>query len=230
MTVDLDHLAALRREGSRFSAVLAEADLTTPVAGCPDWTLADLCRHLGRVHRWAAANVLGGGERRGRPVDPADGTDLQAWYDEGLSMLLVLLEDADRPCWTFVGPATARWWQRRQALETLVHRVDAEDAAGGRTAVDPALAADGVGEVVDVLHPARLAASAVAPPVAELVLATGDGTHRWVVAGPSPAATVTGPADALLLLVWGRTPLTDPRLQVGDPARAAEVLAGSLTP
>jgi uncharacterized protein (TIGR03083 family) len=230
MAEGLDHLAAVEREGSRFSAVLAGADLALPVPGCPDWTLADLCVHLGRVHRWAAANASGGGERGTRPGDPEPGTDLRRWYADGLADLLRVLSDADEPAWTFVGPATVGWWQRRMALETLVHRVDAEAAAGVRTALDPALAADGVAEVVDVLHPARLTASAAAPPAAELVLATEDGSRRWVVGGPAPAATVTGPADALLLLVWGRTTLADPRLQVSDPARAAAVLAGSLTP
>lgn len=229
MTESLDHLAAVEREGSRFSAVLAGADLALPVPGCPDWTLAVLCVHLGRVHRWAAANASAGGERGRRPGDPEPGTDLRRWYADGLADLLRVLADADRPAWTFVGPATVAWWQRRMALETLVHRVDAEAAAGVRTALDPALAADGVAEVVEVLHPARAAATGGALP-AELVLATDDGSGRWRLAGPQPAARVTGPADALLLLVWGRTTLDDPVLVVEGADRAAEVLAAGLTP
>lgn len=230
MTGDLDHLTALRREGSRFSAVLGSCDLAAPVAACGTWTLADLCRHLGRVYGWATANVRGGGERGTRPADPAPGTDLRSWYDARLADLVDALADLDRPTWTFVGPAPARWWARRQALETLVHRVDAEDAAGARTELDPVLAADGVAEVVDVLHPAKLAAGGTPPPVSALVLQATDGTGRWVVPGPTPAATVSGPAPALLLLVWGRTTLDDPLLQVDERERAAAVLGGALTP
>jgi len=230
-TEELDHLAALRREGSRFSAVLGVADLTARVPGCGGWTVLDLAHHLGRVHRWAASNARAGGARGTRPTDPLPtARDAGSWYDERLADLLVALEDGDPPCWTFLGPATVTWWQRRQALETLVHRVDAEAGADLRTPLDAALAADGVAEVVDLLHPARLAAGAVEPPPAELVLATADCAHRWVVAGPPPGVAVTGPADALLLLVWGRTTLDDPALKVSDRARAHCVLAAPLTP
>jgi uncharacterized protein (TIGR03083 family) len=230
MTEGLDHLAAVQREGSRFSAVLAGADLALAVPGCPDWTLADLCVHLGRVHRWAAANASGGGERGTRPGDPEPGTDLRRWYADGLADLLRVLADAEEPAWTFVGPATVAWWQRRMALEALVHRVDAEAAAGVRTALDPVLAADGVAEVVEVLRPARAAATGGAALPAELVLATDDGSGRWRLPGPPPGGSVTGPADALLLLVWGRTTLDDPALRVEGRDRAAEVLAAGLTP
>lgn len=230
MSVDLDHLAALRREGSRFGEVLADADPTAGVPACADWTVLGLAQHLGRVHRWATANVLAGGARGTRPGDPEPGTDVHAWYAEGLAGLLAALDDPDRPCWTFLGPATAAWWARRQALETLVHRVDAEQAATRPSPVDDDLAADGIAEVVDLLHPARLAQGAVDPPEVGLVLTDPGGARRWVVQGPGPEATVTGPAPALLLLLWGRTALDDPALDVSDPARAALALRGSLTP
>src|SRR5918995_144022 len=50
-----------------------------------------------------------------------------------------------------------RWWAvgfilRRQAHEALIHRVDAEQAAGVPSDVDPALASDGVHEVLAVMY------------------------------------------------------------------------------
>jgi len=49
-------------------------------------------------------------------------------------------------------------------------------------------------------------------------------------AGPSPTTDISGPAETLLLLLWGRTDLDDPRLQVEDRRRAQAVLAEPLTP
>lgn len=38
-------------------------DLSGPVPTCPEWTLRDLARHLGRVHRRVAATITSGSER-----------------------------------------------------------------------------------------------------------------------------------------------------------------------
>ena len=43
---------------------------------------------------------------------------------------------------------TVGFWYRRMAHETLIHRVDAELAAGGLTEVDEMLATDGVDELL----------------------------------------------------------------------------------
>lgn len=156
--------------------------------------------------------------------------ELADWLLEGLDALIVALADRGRPCWTLAGLGTAGWWGRRQALETAVHRVDAERVLGLASPVDPALAADGVAEVVDVLHPRQLRLGRAAAPVAALRLTADDGQGSWLFAGPSPATEIRGPAETLLLLVWGRTDLDEPRLHVEDRRRAQSVLAESLTP
>jgi hypothetical protein len=52
----------------------------------------------------------------------------------------------------------------------------------------------------------------------------------WAL-GPAPVAEVTGPEEALALLVWRRIGLDDTRLTVtGDRAAAAAVLAEPLVP
>jgi hypothetical protein len=56
----------------------------------------------------------------------------------------------------------------------------------------------------------------------------GDGIAP--LAGP-PDATVSGPADALALLLWGRIGLDDPRVSViGDRSAAAAVLSAGIVP
>ena len=227
----MDHLDALRGEGAAFARVLDRADAGLPVPACGEWRLRELAHHLGGVHRWAAAAALGDGTAPSGVVPPMPPDDALAdWLREGLDALTVALADRGRPCWTLAGPATAAWWRRRQALETAVHRVDAERVLGPASPVDPALAADGVAEVVDVLHPRQLRLGRAAVPAAALRLTTDDGQGSWLVAGPSPVTEISGPAETLLLLVWGRTDLDDPRLQVEDRRRAQAVLAEPLTP
>lgn len=64
-------IAALRREGRSFAAVLDHAALGQPVPTCPGWTLRELTRHLGGIHRWATGYV-GEARREYWPVDLPD--------------------------------------------------------------------------------------------------------------------------------------------------------------
>jgi hypothetical protein len=102
--------------------------------------------------------------------------------------------------------------------------------------MDPAFALDGIDEVVTVMYPRQVRLGRTAPLPAALALAPDEG-GRWVLAGdgtgpdPVPDATVSGPAEAVLLLLWHRTDLDDPRLTVsGSRAAADTVLAEALTP
>jgi uncharacterized protein (TIGR03083 family) len=48
-----EYADAVGREIAAFADLVRGADLAQPVPTCPGWTLADLVRHTGRVHRWA---------------------------------------------------------------------------------------------------------------------------------------------------------------------------------
>jgi mycothiol maleylpyruvate isomerase-like protein len=60
------HAAAFVEENELFAALAASADLATPVPTCPEWTLKQLFRHVGRGDRWAATIVRTGEPIRGR--------------------------------------------------------------------------------------------------------------------------------------------------------------------
>ena len=48
------HIDALRTQGELMAlAAGAGAGPDDPVPSCPEWTVRDLVRHLGGVHRWA---------------------------------------------------------------------------------------------------------------------------------------------------------------------------------
>jgi len=160
-----EHLAALRTEGAAL-ADAARQHLTAPVPTCPGWDVRRLVAHTGRVHRYAAGIVA---ERRtgppeGRPAKPAPDEDVLTWYAAGLATLIDALEAIDpaEPVWNWSArPQTAAFWGRRMAQETVVHRWDAQSAAGTPAPISPWLAGDGVSEVFEIFLPRLQAASPV---------------------------------------------------------------------
>jgi uncharacterized protein (TIGR03083 family) len=150
------HIEALEAEGKRLASAAAAASLTDPVPGCPDWTVRDLLRHIGYVHRWAAAIVSGrldsaSGDTDGAVGPVPDDPGLHDWYAEGHAALVETLRAApfDLDCFTFLpAPSPLAFWARRQALETAVHRADAAAAAGQEVQFDDELAHDGIDETL----------------------------------------------------------------------------------
>jgi uncharacterized protein (TIGR03083 family) len=225
-------LDALARETAAFAAVLESADLRAPVAACPGWDLTGLAAHLAGVHRWAR-NAVAEHDLREVPA-PAlvERRDVVEDYRASAVGLLDALRaaPAGTPCPGFgPRPRTVEFWVRRQPHETAVHRWDAETAAGGRPALDPALSADGVAEVLDVMLPRQVRLERVPPPVHPVVLARTDGPERWVLGEGEPVATVHAEASTLLLLLWRRRTVDDAAVE-GDAQAARQVLAGALTP
>lgn len=155
-----------------------------PVPTCPDWTVADLVVHIGGVWGWAA-RIVASGERAERPDPPSDRSDasLLAWARGEAGTLLSTLgaADPDAACWTFGPPSTARFWFRRQALETVLHAWDVEHALGGPGAIDPEVAADGVDEQLSVIVPRALRRSPGDWAGQTVHLHRTDGDGEWVV-------------------------------------------------
>lgn len=241
----MDFLSRLDSAAEQFADLAATGDLTAPVPSCPSWTFTDLVAHVGEIHQWARHAVVAGNPDAKPIPAPSAGPALAEWYREAAGLLSSTLRQTDpqAPAWSFgPKPRTASFWFRRQAHETTMHLWDAGVSQGLDRPIDPALAWDGVDEVATVFFPRQVRLGRTGPlehslalvgtgpePLGRLVLA-GDGSGP--VAPDSPAeATITGPADVLLLLLWGRTGLDDPRLTVtGDEAAAHVVLNHALTP
>jgi len=224
-----DYLAHVRADADAILAVLSMAEGTEPVAACPGWTVNDLVGHLGGVHRWARDIVL-----TGRPgPEPTPEGELATWFAEGASALIETLATADpaTDAWSFTTDRTVGFWRRRQALETVVHRWDAQSAVGQPEPIDPALAADGVGEVAELMLPRQVAKARIPPLPGAIRVTSTDVEASYVLGDGEPGATVSAPAELLLLLVWQRVGPADPRLRVdGDAALADEVLRLALAP
>ncbi|WP_158375494.1 maleylpyruvate isomerase N-terminal domain-containing protein [Cellulosimicrobium cellulans] len=255
-TAVLDALAAAQ---DAFAALLAEADPGAPVPGCAPWTVTDLALHLGGVHRWAAAMARREDDDGADPVGPREPDALRTFYREQADVLQATLRSLgpDAPAYTLLGPGPAAFWHRRQLHETLVHLHDLAAAAGAPHPVaDPVLWADAVDEVVTVMTPRQVRLGRMAPLDAPVELIADDAGRSWLLGAPAdgqpgpaglrpeaagdataPSApdgapvTVAGPARALALLLWGRTPADDPALTVtGDRAALDAARAAPLTP
>ena len=167
--------------------------------------------------------------------------------------------DPGTPCWTFGPPSTAAFWFRCQAHETAAHAGDLAAAIGATRAYGTELALDGIDETAGVFFPRQVRLGRIAPLARALAVEAdeggrwvfaGDGTRpsgdalprgrRWVAESASLAAaedpdpqhvdgTVSGPAEALLPLLWHRITLDDARLSVSGDRHAVEaVLATAL--
>jgi uncharacterized protein (TIGR03083 family) len=229
------------------------ADPATPVPSCPGWTIGALVRHLGGGQRWAETVVS---TRATEP--PPDGffRDVVRAAEPAPAELAAELAGAepladalraagpDAAVWTPMGPGTMRFWARRFAFETVVHRADATLAAGAPFTLDPDVAVDVLDEWMELgslpqmveFHPERRAL--LGPGRTVHLHATDARGAEWVVdlTGEQPAwrrahekaaVAVRGPVTDLLLLVYGRRRVDDGGFEVlGDGALLDEWLAG----
>lgn len=241
----MDYSHELGAATGRFAEFARQGQGTEQVPSCEGWTLDDLAKHLGSVHRWAAAIVLGG-QRITMPSPLVQGP-VATWYTGTAVALLAALKSVSPeevvPNFTRMNE-TAEFWPRRQMHETIVHGVDAAQALGlpeSAWGITPALAADGVDEVFQVFFP-RLTAGGARPDVqARIRLQATDIDESWIIAPGSDEtatpiqihpsmeaeATVTGTASDLYLGLWHR--VGHDRLEL-DGGAAKALFAGPTTP
>jgi uncharacterized protein (TIGR03083 family) len=205
----------------------ASGRLDADVPTCPGWTLERLVGHLGRVYRRTASWVAGEGSRE--LPRPPEGAVVVDWARAGLDELLAALDrggepEPDATVATWAGDQPAIFWPRRMAVETAVHRWDAESAVGDGRPVGTDLALDGVDELFAVIVPWRgareLADKAAGRTMHLHATEIGDdaeGQGEWLVTIGTEGLTVEhvhakgdvavrGTASDLLLLLYNRVP------------------------
>lgn len=243
----IDHGRMLDVVGIEGELLLGTAEAALPAAarnpvpGCPGFTLGEVVRHVGSVHR-----VARGWMAAGRPPEhwqraPIDG-DLIGFVRTGLDELITELaaHHPTDPCDTW-WPAdrTCGFWRRRMTHETTVHRVDVQAAAGAAVdLVDDAVALDGIDEVLFLWFGHRLGQLGMSSPQRGVVGLSAAGRH-WLAAfepGRSTAqrveeadalaadTVVSADAMPLYLWMWGRLPDQSVRIS-GDQDAAAQLWA-----
>jgi uncharacterized protein (TIGR03083 family) len=259
----MDHdaaLAALRTATSAMAATVQDTDPGAPVPACSGWDVTELVDHLGRVHLWAAHCA-----RAGAQPDPYPSRDreqpLAQWYAACADTIVSTLADLppSHPSWSFSavpGHRNAGFWRRRQFHETVIHHVDALQAAGrvptsGAVGAVPLLtteqAADGVAEVFEVMAPRTLVRRAdqdpadVIPAPQQIAFSCSDADAAWTLqlvdgrlaltdgVAPGAVAEVVGPATQIYLALWHRAD-SEVLNTRGDDAAARRLLGASLVP
>ncbi|MDP9397978.1 MAG: maleylpyruvate isomerase family mycothiol-dependent enzyme [Actinomycetota bacterium] len=217
----MDRLSFLRllESDGRVLRAAAERDPAAAVPTCPGWTVRDVVEHTAEVYEHKIACIRLGGPRPDPwpPNWPAD-RDPLAWFADAHGRLLDLLHDTDpaTPSWTWWPPdQSAGFWVRRMAQETAVHRTDVQSAYDAMTPVDPALAVDGVDEVLHLMLAGDWSEDPQPDSVGTIVVATGGRTWRMALESDHvgvtdedavAAARVDGDPSELLLWLWGRRP------------------------
>lgn len=223
------HVEHIDREAQRFVTAAAQGHLDAAVPACPGWDVRELVRHLCEIHLWAAAQVAG----RATQLWPDSLDEIATWWpeiavfwpsDDDLLDLYLATSDnlvrqlqaapADVDADTFLpAPTPLAMWARRQCHELTIHRVDAEQAAGVASIIDPTLASDGIDELLSAFAP-RATATPLAHPRSMVVDAIDTGEQWSVTMGPDGIDTtradsrgdvrVSGIAADLYRSLWNR--------------------------
>jgi uncharacterized protein (TIGR03083 family) len=238
----VDFRAALLDQTRDFGELIGSADPSTPVPTCPDWTLRQLFRHVGRGNRWAAQIIA---DRRAEPLDPRDVREGKPpddpdaaidWLNSGAQCVVDAVDrvGSDARVWTFLGPRPAGWWIRRRLHEATVHRADAALALGLDFDLSPELAADGISEWIELMTVQAKPQSPLLERGRTLHLhATDDGlgpTGEWTIVNDEDGVgwshehgkgdvALRGPANDLLLAIVRRRTAAEAGIEIfGDTA------------
>jgi uncharacterized protein (TIGR03083 family) len=213
---------AIRREGHALGVGAGQAGIDAPVPSCPEWTVADLLSHVGRIHRWITGIVT---DRRETIQDhwshaePPPSDQRLEWFTAGVDPLADALLSAgpDVEMWTWTDDHSSGFWARRQANETAVHRWDAELAAGAPAPLERSLAVDGIDEFL-MLLPTWRGVEALRGVTGTLHLHCTDADGEWLARlGDSIEVTrehakgdvaARGAASDLMLLIMDRVDLS----------------------
>jgi uncharacterized protein (TIGR03083 family) len=220
------YLDSLRGDAADLLAA-ATGHLDADVPTCPGWRMERLVGPVGRTYRWTAGWVEEGDGARELPRPPA-GDAVVEWTRAGLAELIAAIEraarvdDPDAPVKTWAGDQPPSFWPRRMAVETAVHRWDAQVAAGEGRPIGTDLALDAVDELFEVIVPWRGTGELGTEKQGKTMhlhatdVAGGEpGDGEWLVTLGRVGMTVDhmhakgdvavrGTASDLLLLLWNR--------------------------
>ena len=226
--------------------------LAAQVPTCPGWTVADLTRHLAATYLHKAEMMRQGKHPEGWPPASFQQAEPVGLLTRAYGELVAefAARNPDDPAKTWYDPdQTVRFWIRRMAQETVIHRIDAELGAGTPVDLIPQdLALDGIDELFNVFvaygfsqWPEEFTEALQNSPGRTYVInaaetswtITTSPTELTVTGGPGTAFTIPGTPDAIvsgssptiLRWAWNReTPGTPTPLTIkGTPEALTEL-------
>ncbi len=232
----MDYLSALEADYRRLAEVTA-GDQSAIVPTCPEWTVADLVGHVAHVYLHKAECMRLNAMPSPWPPEPTGETPsqlLQRAYATLSAEFAARAPETEAATW-FDPDHTVGFWQRRMAQETVIHRIDAELAAGEVSRrVPDEVAFDGIDEILKIFlaWSSRKWSDEFTDE-----LSKGDGAvlvaGRWLVSWESTGVTTTdsssggdasvsGSPDGVLRWLWRRA--DDEVVQLnGDQVKLAQL-------
>jgi uncharacterized protein (TIGR03083 family) len=162
--------------------------LEARVPTCPDWTVADLTRHVGQVYLHKVECTRAGAQRETDwPPAGLRNEEPVALLDRSYAELVAELttrNPMDLGGTWYPPDPTVGFWFRRMAQESVIHRIDAELGAGVPvSAIPDDLALDGIDELLKVF-------------VAYAVTAWGEYFTEALAGSPGRTLKIQTMADA----------------------------------
>jgi uncharacterized protein (TIGR03083 family) len=227
-----EYLPVIIEQARVLADAAREMEPDTKVPSCPEWDVAKLVRHTGTAHRWSRGVVQTREPLSPKAIDlaiPEDAQELPDWLEQSAALLVETLAatDPDGACWTWTNARDVRFWSRRMAHETAVHRWDGQGARGSPEPFAGALAVDGIDEHLENL-PFIVGAERTVGAGETMHLHCTDRDGEWLLrlgaagleVGREHAkgdVALKGSASELFLVVLGRAPATAAEV-FGDPA------------
>ena len=220
-------LEVITEEANALAVAARATGPDAPVPATPEWSMAKLVKHTGTTHRWVLAIVATREFANPGDLDlglPDDLVSYPDWFEAGADTLTATLRAIDplADMWSWGVDQHARFWSRRMAHETAVHRWDAQSAQGVQDAIRTDVAVDGIDERLENLTPSMN----FNPAGAQALCGTGETVHfhttdaegEWLLRFEPDGVVVSrehakgdvavrGPASDLLLYLNGRRAL-----------------------
>jgi uncharacterized protein (TIGR03083 family) len=227
-----DFLPVITAQAAALADAARATTLDARVPSCPEWDVSKLVRHTGTAQRWSNGVVRTRQPLAHKSIDlaiPEDRSGLPDWLEAGAAELAATLAgtDPDAECWTWTDDHHVRFWARRMALETAVHRWDAQGVRGEPEPIDGGLAVEGIDEHLANV-PSMTPAEELAGTGETLHLHCTDRAGEWMLRlGPDGLVVsrehakgdvaLKGSASDLYLVLVGRI-AADAVDLFGDPA------------
>jgi uncharacterized protein (TIGR03083 family) len=220
------YLECLAADHGHLRDAAASVELTVPVPTCPGWTMGDLVFHVAEVYLHKVTVMrTGQWPEQWPPPGQAHQAELAMLgraYGELIAEFRTRQPTDPTPTW-YDPDETVAFWIRRMAQETVVHRIDAELAAGlPVTPVPDDLAVDGVDEILkrflgyDAEALARVEGDHLAGDSGQDTITVLAGQTAWTVRpsphevvvtdgpGENPRVVIQAAPDPMLRWLWGR--------------------------
>ncbi|MEV5962032.1 maleylpyruvate isomerase family mycothiol-dependent enzyme [Kribbella sp. NPDC051952] len=233
------YLAHVQAEAARLGEV-GRMGLEPAVPSCPGWTVDSVLRHVAQVYDHKIEVLRLGA----RPTDwPPDfsGRETLEWFDEARAAIVAALEKVGTAAetWTFSPrDSTSGFWYRRMAHESVIHRIDVEQAYDIVTPIEAELALDGIDELLyptlggpwweegDTEHPVDATVRITAAGRSWTIRLDGTSVEITQGAEGDAAAEIFGDPTPVFLWLWGR--VADDAIQIAGDEDVVRAFRGRL--